>query len=78
MTPAWGSANVVSTLVVGPVCLITFFVYEAFASPKEPYIPLKLFRNIQYVAVVVTVSTVAMGYYGFRLVFRISLFNDPR
>lgn len=63
---AWNSAHVICALVIGIAALIAFFAYEMIFSPKEPYIPLRLFRNLQYDAVTVTVAVVAMAYYGFR------------
>ena len=51
--------------------MIAFFAYELVFSPKEPYIPLRLFRNRDYNAVILTVAIVAMAYYGFRYIFNI-------
>lgn len=62
----WDSAHIICTLTIGGVLLILFWLYELLAKPKEPYIPMKLFRRRGYNAAVLSVSVVAMGYYGFR------------
>lgn len=46
--------------------MIAFVGYETVFSPKDPYIPLRLFRNVEYVAAIVTVTVASMAYYGFR------------
>ena len=52
--------------MIGVLSLIGFVLYEVFASPEEPYVPMHLFRNTQYAAVLVAVTVVAMTYYAFR------------
>jgi hypothetical protein len=60
---AWGSGHVIATLVVGCVSLIVFAFYEIYAKLEQPYIPMYLFKNKSYIAVLVTVCVVVMSYY---------------
>lgn len=41
----WKSAAVISALVIGALCLISFFLWEAYAPLLEPLIPIHLFKN---------------------------------
>jgi hypothetical protein len=65
---AWNSAHVLCALTIGIALLIGCILYEYFFTPKEPYIPLSLFRNLEYDAVAITMAVVAMAFYGFRSV----------
>ncbi|KAK6368222.1 hypothetical protein LTS17_009963 [Exophiala oligosperma] len=65
----WDGPRVICTLAIGGVSMIAFIVYEAVLTPKEPYIPLKLFRNIRYDAATTVVTVSAMSYYGFSIIW---------
>jgi MFS family permease len=49
----WNSAHVISTIVIGFLCLVAFFVYETFAPLKEPLLPTHLFRNRGWIVSVI-------------------------
>lgn len=46
--------------------MVAFIAFESLVELKDPYIPLRLFRNIPYDGAVITMTTSAMAYYGFR------------
>lgn len=41
----WKSAYVISTMAIGGILLIIFFLYEAFVKLKEPLLPRSIFAN---------------------------------
>jgi MFS family permease len=45
----WNSPQVISFVVVGFTSLLSFILWECFARPKEPLIPIELFRNKDWV-----------------------------
>jgi len=59
----WDSARVLATLLVGVGTLIGFCFWEAFSPTGSVYIPMRLFRNIPYDALVICASVGAMIYY---------------
>ena len=65
----WDSAFVIGTLVAGGVALIAFVCWECFASLSEPLIPIHLFRNGQWVAMVTMFSISCSVYYAFTIVW---------
>lgn len=46
----WKSGHVIATIVVGSLCLITFFLWEIYVPLKEPLVPMHLFKNAAWVA----------------------------
>ncbi|ERT01155.1 hypothetical protein HMPREF1624_02396 [Sporothrix schenckii ATCC 58251] len=66
---AWTSAAVVSTLVLGAVALVAFLCWETFAHPKEPLVPMHLFRNRGWNAATVLSGVAASMYYAFAIVW---------
>lgn len=66
---AWKSAEVVSTIVLGCALLGCFAFYERWCPTSQPLVPPVLFRNIGWVAVVLTLSMAASMYYAFSIVF---------
>jgi MFS family permease len=46
----WTNAKVIAPLVIGFLCLVGLFFYEAFMDLKEPLIPMHLFKNRGWVA----------------------------
>jgi MFS family permease len=62
-TYPWKSAHVLATLLVGFATMAGFCVWEVFCGLEYPLIPMRLFLNIQYVAIVACASVGAMIYY---------------
>ncbi|KAF2104228.1 TRI12-domain-containing protein [Rhizodiscina lignyota] len=50
----WKSAAVISSTVLGGVCLIVLFIYEGFDDLKYPAIPVKFFANRGFISLDVT------------------------
>jgi len=59
----WDSANVLATILVGFAALVAFCVWEVYTTAETIYIPMKLFRNIPYDALVICAAVGAMIYY---------------
>ncbi|KEF56729.1 uncharacterized protein A1O9_06919 [Exophiala aquamarina CBS 119918] len=59
----WDSAHVLATVLVGFATLAAFCIWEGFTTAETIYIPMKLFRNIPYDALVVCAAIGAMIYY---------------
>lgn len=62
-TYPWASAEVISTMVVGGVCLIALVFWEIYAPLKEPLIPMHLFKNRGWVAANLLLAVGASVYY---------------
>ena len=65
----WKDAHVIATLIVGFLCLVALFVYEAYVPLKEPLIPIHLFKNRGWVAAVISLSLGASTYYSQAIVW---------
>ncbi|KAH6673045.1 fungal trichothecene efflux pump [Halenospora varia] len=65
----WKDAHVVATIIVGFLCLVGLFVYEAYRPLKEPLIPIHLFKNRQWVASAISLSIGASVYYSQAIVW---------
>jgi len=65
----WRSAHVISTIIIGFLCLVALAVWETFGSPREPLLPMYLFKNRGYVAAVLLVSLGATVYYAFAIIW---------
>ncbi|KAF2500435.1 fungal trichothecene efflux pump [Lophium mytilinum] len=59
----WKSAAVICSLVLGALTLVAFGLYEAFVFKGQALMPLRLFKNIEYVAIVMVATIAAMVYY---------------
>lgn len=75
---AWKSAHVIASIVVGLLALVAFVLYEVYMPLGEPYIPMHLFRNKDWVAATIVVCVGAMAYYAFRYVLGPILVRDDR
>lgn len=62
-TYPWKSAAVICTIVIGFLTLVAFGLYEAFVFKGQALMPLRLFRNVGYVAIVMVATIAAMVYY---------------
>ena len=65
----WKSAHVIATIVIGAITLVIFGVWETRANLVEPLIPIHLFRNGRWVAMVVLIGISCSVYYAFSVVF---------
>ncbi|KAJ6005146.1 hypothetical protein N7451_003090 [Penicillium sp. IBT 35674x] len=63
VTYSWKSPAVLCTILLGFATLAVFCIWESFTPSKAPYIPMKLFKNQRYDALVVCASIGAMIYY---------------
>ncbi|OBT82408.1 hypothetical protein VE02_08399 [Pseudogymnoascus sp. 03VT05] len=68
-TYPWDSANVLSTLIIGIATLVAFGFYEAYSGHEYPLIPMRLFKNAKYDAIVACASIAAMVYYSMTVVW---------
>lgn len=65
----WKSAAVISSITIGAVVLIAFFVWEIYHPLEEPLVPMHLFRNRGWVISTLLVSIGASIYYAFGIVW---------
>lgn len=65
----WRSAAVLCTMILGGVILVGFVFYEWHCPTPQPLVPLGMFRNTGWVAVLLTLSMAASMYYAFSIVF---------
>ncbi|KAJ6092290.1 hypothetical protein N7467_004259 [Penicillium canescens] len=65
----WKSAAVLSTIMIGGIVLVCFVCYESCCSPSNVLVPMHLFSNLKWLAVVLTLSMAASMYYAFNIVF---------
>ncbi|KAF2186650.1 fungal trichothecene efflux pump [Zopfia rhizophila CBS 207.26] len=59
----WKSGHVLGAMFAGFFGLVVFCFYEAYAGLEYPLIPMRLFKNIQYDAIIACASIGAMVYY---------------
>jgi hypothetical protein len=59
----WKSARVISTIVIGFVLLVIFFLYEGFMNLKEPLLPMSLVKNKGWVVTSLLWGTGSALYY---------------
>jgi hypothetical protein len=62
-------AHCIATLVVGGGCLIALCFWCAFTTLESPFIPMHLLKDIRFMAVVCIVTTGAMSYYAFAIIW---------
>ncbi|KAK2053642.1 MFS general substrate transporter [Colletotrichum caudatum] len=65
----WTSVAVLCTIILGGVILVGFVLYEWRCPATQPLVPLAMFRNTGWVAVLLTLSMAASMYYAFSIVF---------
>lgn len=65
----WKSAHVITTVVLGAICLIAFTLYECFVPLEEPMVPKHLFQNGPWVASITLLGIGASVYYGFAIIW---------
>jgi hypothetical protein len=65
----WTSAHVLCTLIIGIFTLIGFGFWEAYSGHEYPLIPMRLFKNIKYDAIVACATIGAMVYYSMTVIW---------
>lgn len=60
-TYPWKSAAVICALVLGGLTLVAFGLYEAYIFKGQALMPLRLFKKLEYVAIVMVATIAAMG-----------------
>ncbi|KAL4861631.1 fungal trichothecene efflux pump [Aspergillus spectabilis] len=60
---AWKSAPTITMIILGFVAMVAFVIWEIYGSPKEPLVPLQLFKRLDWVATIVAVGFAASIYY---------------
>jgi hypothetical protein len=65
----WKSAPTISALVIGIVLLVVFVCWEAFATLKEPILPMHLFKKFSWVACSTNLGLGASIYYGMAIIW---------
>ena len=61
----WTSVHVVSTITIGAPTIVAFLCWETFAKVEEPLIPIRLFANLPWVALIFVLAIVVTVYYAF-------------
>ncbi|KAF0320388.1 fungal trichothecene efflux pump [Colletotrichum asianum] len=65
----WSSASVIATIVVGVAALAAFVAWESLAALREPFVPMRYFRNLGWVASAILSGLAASVYFAFALVW---------
>ncbi|MCJ1372698.1 hypothetical protein MMC20_003923 [Loxospora ochrophaea] len=65
----WKSAHVIAPIVVGGCTIIAFCFWEGFSNVEYPLIPMRLFRNIKWVAIVIDATVASMIYYSMTVIW---------
>uniref|UniRef100_A0A0B7K2X7 Major facilitator superfamily (MFS) profile domain-containing protein n=1 Tax=Bionectria ochroleuca TaxID=29856 RepID=A0A0B7K2X7_BIOOC len=65
----WGSAQVVATLVIGIVVLVSFVLYEIYMAPRSPLVPMNLFKITNYNVAVIVGSVGQMSFYALNVIW---------
>lgn len=76
----WRSASVIATIVSGGLTLVAFFLWEIYAKPKEPFMPLYFFKSFPWVASILLISTCGGVFYSFAIVWPqmvVALYSSP-
>lgn len=68
-TYPWASAQTLCALIIGIGTLVAFCFWESYSGHEAPLIPMSLFRNGKYNAIVACASIAAMVYYSMTVVW---------
>ncbi|KAL1889494.1 hypothetical protein Sste5346_008872 [Sporothrix stenoceras] len=52
----WSSAHIVAPLVLGVAMIVAFVLYEVYVPLEQPLLPIRLLKNVPYVAIVVVAA----------------------
>ena len=65
----WNDPAVIALITVGGVTLVAFGLWETIGDPKQPVMPVRLFKNFQWVAVVMVLAISVTVYYAFSILW---------
>ena len=65
----WSHPQVISMIVIGFATLVAFVLWECYAPLREPFVPMKLFKDGKWAAACVLVGIGAGVYYAFAIVW---------
>ncbi|KAL2353829.1 fungal trichothecene efflux pump [Cryomyces antarcticus] len=67
----WKSGHVIGTIVVGAVVFVIFILWEVYLPLKdsEPFLPIHLFANVQYISAAALTAIGAATYFSFSLIW---------
>jgi len=71
----WKSAHVIASILVGFFALVAFAIYELYVDLKEPLIPMRLFKNLSWVADIWMLACAASVYFAFSIVWPLMVFG---
>lgn len=66
-TYPWKSAAVLCSIIGGALTLVVFGLYEAYVFKGQALMPPRLFKKIEYVAIIMVATIAAMVYCEFSL-----------
>jgi len=72
-TYPWKSAAVLCSIIGGGLTLVAFGLYEAYVFKGQALMPLRLFKRIEYVAIVMVATIAAMVYCQYPTICYISI-----
>jgi hypothetical protein len=79
VTYPWKSAAIISTIVIGFLCIVALFIYESKATLKEPLIPMHIVLNKDWGFSVLVLAIGASIYYSMAIVWpqmAAAVYND--
>ncbi|RAH54316.1 TRI12-domain-containing protein [Aspergillus piperis CBS 112811] len=65
----WLSSYVVATIVVGGLSFIAFILWEWYGPTRQPLVPMRMLRDLQWTAAVITSGLGSSLYYGLAIVW---------
>lgn len=66
---SWQSSYVVAIIVVGGLSFIAFILWEWYGPTRQPLVPMRMLRNVQWTAAVITLGLGSSLYYGLAVVW---------
>jgi hypothetical protein len=69
VTYPWKSGAVISTIVIGFLCIVALFVYESKAKLVEPLIPMHIVKNRDWLFSALMLSVGASIYHSMAIVW---------
>ncbi|KAF2006923.1 fungal trichothecene efflux pump [Amniculicola lignicola CBS 123094] len=68
-TYPWKSAAVICSIILGGLTLVAFAIYETYIFKGTPLMPSRLFKKLEYVAIVGVATLGAMVYYALTILW---------
>ncbi|KAI1615939.1 fungal trichothecene efflux pump [Exophiala viscosa] len=69
----WRSAHVIACIVVGFATIVAFILYETYSGVYRPLVPMHIFRDFQYDAIVILTTVGGMIYYSMTVIYPTAL-----